>query len=185
MDDKKCSKCQIVKTLGSFCKDKKKHDGLYSSCKQCNNPRIKQWHDDHGEEFAQYQVQYSKNNWPKVKKQQDAWRESQGLEWQVRTKIRNRVKRALKDKDVKLDYELEFGCSLEDLVSHLENQFQSGMSWDNWTMDGWHVDHIKPLCKFNVRDSKEVIKANHYTNLRPLWAAENRAKSGKWTEDDV
>lgn len=33
---KKCSKCLEDKDLGQFVKDKKKPDGLYSSCKSCN-----------------------------------------------------------------------------------------------------------------------------------------------------
>jgi hypothetical protein len=45
--------------------------------------------------------------------------------------------------------------------------------------DGWHIDHIKPLSKFNLQDRNEFLKANHYTNLQPLWAEENISKGNK------
>ena len=37
MSSKKCTKCEEVKELSSFNKDKTKPDGLYSSCKPCVN----------------------------------------------------------------------------------------------------------------------------------------------------
>ena len=50
-------------------------------------------------------------------------------------------------------------------------------TWDNWKLDGWHIDHVKPLSKFDLNDPKEVEKAVHYTNLQPLWWKENLKKS--------
>lgn len=75
------------------------------------------------------------------------------------------------------------GCSPQDLRSHLEQQFTEGMSWDNYGKDGWEVDHIKPVTKFNLIDPEEQKKCFHYTNLQPLWAIDNRIKSNKYNED--
>ena len=51
----------------------------------------------------------------------------------------------------------------------------------NWQNHGkWHIDHIKPLAKFNPNDYEDVKKVNHYTNLQPLWAEENLKKSDKY-----
>jgi hypothetical protein len=48
------------------------------------------------------------------------------------------------------------------------------MTWDNWTTDGWHIDHIKPLASsFDLTDRKQFLEACHYTNLQPLWAKDN------------
>ena len=66
------------------------------------------------------------------------------------------------------------GCTFEELKIYIENQFTEGMSWDNYGIDGWHVDHIKPLAVANSQE--EIISLNHYTNLQPLWALDNLKK---------
>ena len=87
-------------------------------------------------------------------------------------------------KTIKLNKERElkerlFKQTVEQLKQHLESKFQPGMSWDNWTTDGWHIDHIKPLSSFNLNDRKQLLSACHYTNLQPLWAKDNLSKSDK------
>lgn len=74
------------------------------------------------------------------------------------------------------------GCSLEELKKHLESQFIEGMTWGNWGLKGWHVDHIKPLNLFDPNDPEQMKKAWHYSNLRPLWAKENHSRPKKSIE---
>jgi len=64
------------------------------------------------------------------------------------------------------------GCSPEELKARLESLFTEGMTWENY--GEWHVDHIRPICSFAAEEWEQV---NHYTNLRPLWAEDNLAKS--------
>ena len=71
------------------------------------------------------------------------------------------------------------GCTIEQLKQHLESKFQPEMSWDNWTTDGWHIDHIKPLASFDLTDKNQLLEACHYTNLQPMWAKDNLSKSDK------
>jgi len=71
------------------------------------------------------------------------------------------------------------GCSREDLIKHIESQFVEGMSWDNWSVNGWHIDHIRPVSSFDLSDPLQVEKCFHYTNLQPLWAKDNLSKSNK------
>jgi hypothetical protein len=72
------------------------------------------------------------------------------------------------------------GCTLVEFRTHLESQWKPGMSWDNYTLDGWHVDHIRPLASFDLADPAQQKAAFHYTNCQPLWAVENLSKSAKW-----
>jgi len=51
------------------------------------------------------------------------------------------------------------------------------MTWDNWSKDGWHLDHIVPLSSFDLSDREQFLKACHYTNLAPLWSEDNLTKS--------
>ena len=73
----------------------------------------------------------------------------------------------------------DLGCTIEQLKQYLESKFQAGMTWDNWTLDGWHIDHIKPLASFDLTDRKQLLEACHYTNLQPLWAKDNLTKNDK------
>ncbi len=68
------------------------------------------------------------------------------------------------------------GCSLEDVIKHIEDQFQPGMAWKNHGINGFHIDHIKPCSSFNLTDPEQQKKCFHYTNLQPLWAVDNRRK---------
>jgi hypothetical protein len=70
------------------------------------------------------------------------------------------------------------GCSIPELVRYLESKFLPGMSWDNRSR--WHIDHIKPLCAFDLTDPKQQAVAFHYSNLQPLWAVDNMRKGGRW-----
>lgn len=72
------------------------------------------------------------------------------------------------------------GCSIDALRKHIEHQWLLGMSWDNYTVHGWHVDHIIPVNTFDLTDPEQQRKCFHYTNLRPLWATDNlsRPKDG-------
>ena len=72
-----------------------------------------------------------------------------------------------------------WGCTSEELIQHIESQWEEGMSWNNWTPNGWHIDHIIPMSSFNMLDENQAKKCWHYSNLRPLWANENLKKSNK------
>lgn len=70
------------------------------------------------------------------------------------------------------------GCTRDALVQHLEAQFQPGMTWENH--GAWHIDHIRPLASFDLTDHAQRTAANHFSNLRPLWAKVNIDKGAKY-----
>jgi len=73
----------------------------------------------------------------------------------------------------------ELGCTLEHLRHHLESQFELGMSWDNWSRTGWHIDHRTPLAHFDLAQPEQRARAFHFTNLQPLWAIDNLRKGAR------
>jgi len=73
------------------------------------------------------------------------------------------------------------GCSMEELVAHIESLWLDGMSWDNYGYRGWHIDHIRPLALFDLTDRGQFLAAVHYSNLQPLWAEDNLKKGKKGT----
>ncbi len=91
--------------------------------------------------------------------------------------LRNRMNSFLKTKGYKKNsktFEI-IGCSPQQLLEHLENQFVLGMSWSN--RHEWHIDHIIPLS--SAKDETEIYKLSHYTNLQPLWKEDNLKKGCK------
>jgi hypothetical protein len=77
------------------------------------------------------------------------------------------------------------GCNGEKLIEHLLSQAYPRkktaelMTIENRGFYGWHIDHIKPVSSFDHNDPEQVAKCWHYTNLQPLWAEDNLAKSDK------
>lgn len=94
-------------------------------------------------------------------------------------RLRHRLYLAIKNNYKSGSAVKDLGCTISELKEHLENKFQLGMTWDNWTTIGWHIDHIKPLSKFDLTDRQQFLEACHYTNLQPLWAEDNLIKSDK------
>ena len=74
--------------------------------------------------------------------------------------------------------ELILGCSFAEFKQHLESNFESWMTWDNYGLYngklnyGWDIDHVIPQSSGLTYD--EIIKLNHYTNLKPLCSKVNR-----------
>ena len=69
------------------------------------------------------------------------------------------------------------GCTPNELMLHLQSKFQEGMHWNNYGK--WHIDHIRPCASFDLTDPEQQKQCFHYTNLQPLWAAENLSKGAK------
>ena len=68
------------------------------------------------------------------------------------------------------------GCSVEELRNHLESLFLPGMSWKNYGQFGWHIDHVRPVCTFDLTNPEQQKQCFHYTNLQPLWWSDNLSK---------
>jgi hypothetical protein len=102
------------------------------------------------------------------------------IQFRISTILRSRLGKAIKD-EFKIGSAIkDLGCSITELKSYLESKFLTGMTWDNYGLDGWHIDHIKPLSAFNLSDKKQILEACHYTNLQPLWAKDNLSKSDNY-----
>jgi hypothetical protein len=102
-------------------------------------------------------------------------REQTDLNYRLANRLRHRLCTAIKGGGA-ID---NLGCSIAQLKVRLECMFQPGMTWSNWSKDGWHIDHIVPLARFNLADPEQLAKACHYTNLQPLWASDNISKGNR------
>lgn len=109
----------------------------------------------------------------KLKKQNDPLYK---LKEACRTTIYMSIKRNGYKKESK-SHEI-LGCSYEDFKNHIESQFENWMNWNNYGLCnnefnyGWDIDHIVPCA--SAKTEEELLKLNHYTNLRPLCSHINR-----------
>lgn len=137
----------------------------------------KKWRDANKERSAflkkRWAAQHPDNNKIRAKR-----RDSNPIT-KLKHRVTTRIVIALKSKGFRKKYRsLDIiGCTSIELKNHLESQFKPGMTWDNHTTNGWHVDHIIPLA--SAKTEEELYKLNHYTNLQPLWAKDNYKKGSK------
>jgi hypothetical protein len=116
-----------------------------------------------------------KKNLPKKEKKIPDSSVSRRLANSLRAKLRSAINGGSFSE---ADFEM-FGCDRASLISHIESQFSEGMSWGNYGFETWHIDHIQPLCSFDLTNPLEIKKATHFSNLRPLKASENLEKGRK------
>lgn len=69
------------------------------------------------------------------------------------------------------------GCTWDEFKVHIEKQFLRGMAWGN--KGAWHLDHVVPIS--TAKNEDDVIALSHFTNLRPMWAADNIRKGNEIT----
>lgn len=111
--------------------------------------------------------------------QRQRFRSQHDVNFKLGRNLRTRLSSAIRNNQ-KIGSAIEdLGCTISELKMYLESKFQSGMTWDNYGFYGWHIDHIKPLAKFDLTDRKQFLEVCHYTNLQPLWAKDNLSKQDK------
>jgi ATP-dependent 26S proteasome regulatory subunit len=138
--------------------------------------RMKIYRQENGDKLALEKSQYAKNNRLKINAKSCIYQKQRCATdplFKLIKNTRKMVSRYMLGEKSKRTQEI-IGCSYEELKTYIENQFTEGMSWDNYGMHGWHVDHIKPLAMANSEE--EIIVSNHYSNLQPMWALDNLKK---------
>ena len=176
-DNNKCSLAQRKKILY----EKNKDSILYSQ---------KKYREQNPEKVKQTRKNYKEKNRDIILLQRQEWRKNNPNYMSDRKKIdpvfkvsvnmRSRIRIFMKKNThiTKTNKTFTYvGCTPEFLKEHLEKQFKEGMSWDNYGLHGWHIDHIIPLSI--SKTDEDVYKLCHYTNLQPLWAVDNLSKGNR------
>jgi hypothetical protein len=197
---KTCYKCKMELPTGMFWKDKGRKDGLQPCCKACcalyrephkeqKAARAKLYREDHKEQKAANGKIYRESHkeqraaYYEANKEQRAAKQKQRRltdpRFKLSVNLRCRLHDALKGNYKAGSAVRDCGCSMEALRLYLESKFQPGMTWANWGINGWHIDHIRPLSSFDLTDREQFLKACHYTNLQPLWAKDNLSKGDR------
>jgi hypothetical protein len=165
-------------------KDKRKTYSkiYYKANKDKVKALMKVYYETNRDKRMAYSKTYFKANRDKVNTQRNKNRNNRmktDIQFKLSRVLRRRLHRALHGNYKNGSAVKDLGCTIDELKTHLESKFQSGMTWDNWSLKGWHIDHIKPLASFDLTDREQLLIACHYTNLQPLWAKDNLIKSAK------
>jgi hypothetical protein len=178
-----CKKCNIEKEEIEFAKSE-----LKRFTPRCNDCR-KKYKQENKERFKESNRLYREKNKEKYKKYKqenrakkvarDIERKANDPNYKLAVNLRGRLGIAVRNNYKAGSAVRDLGCSIEELKQHLESKFQEGMTWENWSRDGWHIDHVKPLVAFDLTNREQFLEACHYTNLQPLWSLDNLKKGIK------
>jgi hypothetical protein len=167
-------KSKIFRSENSVLIKQQKHD-QHIKYKEKDNLRSKIYSETHKEEINERERKYQKD------------RRENDLQFKVSQNLRSRLRRAIKINQKFGSAINDLGCSIEYFIDWISWQFQNNentetdeiMTWENYGIKGWHLDHCIPLDYFDLTDRDQFLIANHYTNIRPLWAKENYSKGNK------
>lgn len=123
----------------------------------------KKYHQDNKEHVNKRKRDYRKNN----------------IQANLRSILRVRLYSVVRGRQKIGSAVKDLGCTIDELKIHIESQFKPGMTWKNYNHKTWHIDHIKPLSKFDLTNREQFLEACNYKNLQPLWAKENFIKHNK------
>jgi hypothetical protein len=175
---KKCYKCKLEKTFDDFHVSSSSKDGRQHCCKMCKSVMCNRFYKNNAASIKDktstyyYENKDKRVNWENAKYQSDPL-------FKLKKRLRHRLRSAfyrLKKHKTRGSAIKGLGCTINELKNYLESKWEPGMSWGNWTSDGWHIDHIIPLSA--AKDENEMVRLCHYTNLQPLWAIDNIRKGG-------
>lgn len=173
------NKKQINKnSLKYYNNNKEKHKKYSSKYSKINSEKLneygKEYYKNNKTDLNEYGKEYYKNNKNKFRQyarnRYKKTNELAAIKW-----MRNFLYRTEKHgfNKSKMNTIMEFGYTPKQLILRIECQFKEGMSWDN--RSEWHIDHKKPISKFNKNMNPRII--NMLCNLQPLWKNENLGKS--------
>ena len=126
--------------------------------------------------------EYQAANKDKIRAQQkeyQRYRRATNLNFKIACNLRSRLRHALNGNYKTGSAVRDLGCSIDELKLKFIPLFAIGMNWENYG-SLWHIDHIRPCASFDLTDPEQVKLCCHFSNLQPLWAADNLAKSDRY-----
>lgn len=141
------------------------------------------YHEEHKEQAKEYSKCYQENNKIKEKQRYAKYHLTHyniDLKYTIDHKVMSTIYASLKSNFHDTIYNKYLNYNMVTLKEHLEKQFTSEMSWDNYG-SYWELDHIIPKSQFNYSsvDDKEFQLCWSLSNLRPLSKTENRQRPKK------
>ena len=169
VETKKCTKCNEIKSLDNYHKDKSKKDGHRGQCKKCELEKKKIYYQDNKDKRHEYErVRYHENEEVRIKKI-----------------LRRRFTMALTSKGIKKCKSIIelAGCELDFLKKWFEYQYKILtnkviIDWDDFKKN-YHIDHVKSCDSFDLNNIEEQKECFNWKNLQLLTKSDNLSKGNK------
>jgi hypothetical protein len=143
----KCEKCQEEKALKYFAKLKKYYKKKI--CISCY-PQV----------LREQKTEWCKNE------------HNTNMNYRIKKSLAARLRNVLIKNDTTMNY---IGCNIQYLREWFEYNFTDEMNWDNYG-SLWSIDHIIPVCKFDLTIEDEKLKCWNWSNLMPVNIKYNSSK---------
>ena len=205
---KYCGGCKQTKDESEFNKNRNRKDGLSTQCRECskeyyqnNREAIRKKQREQRQRNREARKEYLEKKRDEIRNKAKEWRENNReeiLEWKrnyernrrnsdvqyaITLNLRTRLNKAIRLGSKRGSAVRDLGCSIEELLEHLESQFyDERMSWDTWGPE-WHIDHIYPLAAADIEDRVQFLAVNNWRNLQPLTVEENLSKGNTVTPE--
>jgi len=143
--------------------------------------KVKAYREKNKESVAACKIKWARENAGRMQEHRKKSEQKNPIIYKARRRMKDMLRRTLKMSASKKTsgVVLSLGYTPEELKSHLESRFLTGMSWSNY--GEWHIDHIKPIIAFIKSGCFDPLIINALENLTPLWAKDNMSKGAKWT----
>ena len=194
---KYCYHCGKEIPVSSFGKNRTRPDGLHSLCKEGVRSNGKRYFAENKDKiYARCAVwrkhKRSEESKERARKTRRNYRKShpptpdERMAGAIRCGIAYTLSR-FKQKKNRTSWTKFVTFTKQELRDHIERLFQPGMSWDNFGVGGWSVDHIVPISAFDIPDSNCEAFKRYWSleNLRPMWYKDNHDKLDRLTEEAI
>jgi hypothetical protein len=175
-------------------RETEKHKAWVAENKDYIKQKNKEYREKHGKEIDKKSYQKRKND-PEYRVKFNEWRRNHEKErrktdvhFRIKSNCSCRIREYLQDTKQYYKTTHFLGCLIDELKAYLESQFDERMSWENYGLNGWHIDHIVPCASFDLSKQVDQKRCFNFRNLQhsfdsqPLWGSENIAKSDTITE---
>ena len=149
----------------------------------------RKYYEEHKKYYKEYNKEWARKNIEKIRRHSREWQkahpEIKNLKYRIDHSMSELIMQALKGKKAGWTWETLVGYTVEDLMKHLESQFEPWMNWDNYGK--WEIDHKKPrsLFHYTCPEDPEFKECWALENLQPLERNVNRRKNNHYLLDKI
>ena len=120
-----------------------------------------------------YKKKICKSCYPQfLREQKTASEHNTNINYRIKKSLAARLRNVLVKNNTTMNY---IGCNIQYLREWFEYNFTEEMNWDNYG-SFWSIDHIIPVCKFDLTIEDEKLKCWNWSNLMPVTINYNSSK---------